>query len=238
MEKVLRAKRDELKTYRLLGLSRIRKQVARQPSSSRGRLIGGELPDRPALIVNNSEYCLAWQQALEAVRAKYKQTPLATAFDTTSLHAEIEEVAYQLLLRRYMAQSSLRQVCERYGVDAQSANRVLDEIYENFEETRSETPCAATYPAYRAAIVDELLTRIRNRNDRSSANISKAWREIIGEELYRHSTIQLYADKDAVLIIRASNSVVAHHIRQIKHHWLPKLEEKLGLKLKRWIIRS
>ncbi len=235
MSEESRSKRDEIKTYRQLGFSRDRKFENRVWNKK--RVLGGEDVHRPPVVLKESDYLKVWKAASEAVLAENKTLKLPRETLLKTLHKMIEDRAYKMALESYIIDAAMDQKCEQLGLERWTLREQKKYLYEEMirQERRSEFP---EYSRYRAALLDDVLSKIESKSRKNPKSLETLWAETVGENLSSHSQIYRIDEERGILFVRVTNSAMAHHLRQQKAQWWNKLETKLGVNLKKLVIQS
>jgi hypothetical protein len=232
-----RSKRDELKTYRLLGIPRDRK-FEKRPYNKK-RFLGGDCIERPVVMLNEVDYLKLWKSASATVLSEYKQLTnqkLPREVLWIALRKKIEDRLYEMALENYLVDASLDQKCKQLGLEHQSSNKQEKYSYQDVKG-QSGHPLLLEYGRYREALLDEVLSKIETKSHRSPQFLQTLWSDIVGNNLSLQSQIHSIDEKSGTLYIRVIHPSVGHHLLQQKTAWWKRLETKFGMKFKKLVIQ-
>ncbi len=178
MEELNKSKKEELKTYRLLGLSRVprgRKKQAYIEHKGLEKIIGGETPDRPALRIPQPRY---W---------------------------EIKEQVYRDFLEGVEKVGSLiplEQLLE--SVKGELERR----IYDDWAQSQESTPETEPFKGYRNQVLSEVMQKIKSIQKRNPDRYQKIWREVVGAEVSQESWLHRVDELKGIAYVRCFNNAL------------------------------
>jgi Dna[CI] antecedent, DciA len=208
-----KAKREELKTYKELGLAREAKTVRQRRKLSGGGarlLIGGDDPARPELIVARELY--------QKTRAEVLRDFLVEALDTLGesdlnreeildhLSPRVERETYDRLARAHHHGPRLDAAFQRlHGRRPTAKERVL--------MPPPKGDGAVSYDHYRGGLVDEVLGQIGARHKHSEANYQTIWAELVGPQLAQESRLEKIVPESGVAYFRCTKAALSYALR-------------------------
>lgn len=235
MNEHTRAKRNELKTYRELGLNRDRKFYNRLQNKK--RVLGGEDATQPAIVVNEADYISFWKTAAQATLVEYENVNLPREALWKMLYKKIEARAYEIALQSYIIKSSVDQKCRQIGVKPWSLSEQKKYLNHEIMEQK-KTQESSQYTLYRGALLDEVLSKIEAQVSKRPQSLQAAWLQAVGKSLAQHSQIKKIDEEREMIFVRVMNPTMGHHLRQQKALYLKKLESILNMRFKHLIIQS
>lgn len=198
-----KSKKEELKTYRLLGLSKIpSSQRKRRAIEHRGleKVIGGNSPDRPSL--------------------KIPQT----------LYWELKEIVYkEFLLKIEKAQilAPLEMILEGAREDLEI------KIYDLVVQRKSESKEIGFegFKEHRRNLLDEVLKQVKSVQKRNPDRYQKLWKETVGAILAQESWLHRVDEKLGIAYIRCFNNALGFQLTR-REDFKNSLSQKLGFPIK------
>lgn len=182
MEEPSKSKKEELKTYRLLGLSRVpRGKKKRQFIEHKGleKIIGGETPDRPALRIPQPKY---WELKEQVYR---------------DFLEGVEKVGSLIPLEKLL--ESVKEELER-------------RIYDLWAQSQEEIPESEPYKGYRNQVLSEVMQRIKSIQKRNPDRYQKIWREVVGPEFSKESWLHRIDEEKGIAYIRCFNNALGFQL--------------------------
>ncbi|MDE1170376.1 MAG: DciA family protein [Verrucomicrobium sp.] len=205
------AKREELKTYRELGLDRETKSFrARRRLSGGGPrlLIGGEEPARPPLIVTREAYQRTRAEVLRALLLEVRAglggaSGVGKEEVLDALRPRVERETYDRLARAH-----------HHGPRLDAAFQRLHGRAPTPEERAALPPIAAapTYADYRGGLLDSLVGSVQRRQAHNPARYQTVWAQLIGPELAQQS--QLEKVDQGIAYFRCLNSALSYQLQR------------------------
>lgn len=213
-----KAKRDELKTYKELGLAREAKTVRQRRKLAGGGarfLIGGDDPARPELIVARELY--------QKTRAEVLRSLLVEVRDRLGGEAEAGAALTREELFDHLRPRVERETYDRLARAHHHGPR-LDAAFQRLHgrrptaQERALMPPpkgdgAVSYGHYRGGIVDEVLGQIGARHKHSEVNYQTVWAELVGPRLAQESRLEKIVPESGVAYFRCTKSALSYAIR-------------------------
>ena len=229
-----KTKRNELKTYKELGLAREAK-TARQRRKLQGGgarfLVGGDDPARPELIVARELYQKTRAEVLRSLLIEVRdrlggETEAALTreelFD--HLRPRVERETYDRLARAHHHGPRLDAAFQRlHGRRPTAQERALMP-----PPAANKGDGAVSYRHYRGGIVDEVLGQIGARHKHSEVNYQTVWAELVGPRLAQESRLEKIVPESGVAYFRCTKSALSYAIRT-KADLPKKLAKALGV---------
>ncbi len=182
MDEPTKDKKDELKTYRLLGLARVprgKKKRAYIEHKGLEKIIGGESPDRPSLKIPQPQY---WELR-EQVYREYLE----------GVEKIGEKIPLEILLE------SAKDQLER-------------KIYERWVQSQSTKPEKKPYQGYRNNVLTEVMTQIKSIQKRNPDRYQKIWKEIAGPEFSKESWLHRVDEAKGIAYVRCFNNALGFQL--------------------------
>jgi hypothetical protein len=231
------AKKQEMKTYQKLALSREHKSRARREKAGEEKLytyIGGMSSDRPYLKVLRSDYEQTRRQVSESFTTPIVRFSQANLAD---FHKQkIEQTVYDILVRRQTLMLDLDAAFQKkHGRGMTPHER---SIYATTLER--ETPTQAPEKQQdRMTIACRLLTRdliqkIEKAQKKNPQLLQQAWASAVGEELAQHTVLEKI--ENGCAICRSLNATVSFQLKREKGLAL-KLSKSLNVNIKKIAFR-
>ncbi len=178
MEEPIKSKKEELKTYRLLGLSRVprgKKKRAFIEHKGLEKIIGGETPDRPSLRIPQPKYWELKEQVyrdfLEGVEKVGSLIPLEQLLE--SVKGELE-----------------------------------GRIYDRWAQSQEATPETEPFQSYRNQLLTEVMGKIKSIQKRNPDRYQKIWREVVGPEVSKESWLHRVDEVKGIAYVRCFNNAL------------------------------
>jgi hypothetical protein len=204
-----KAKKDELKTYKELGLTRATKY---RRAYGRRRVVGDGSAARPYISVSYEQYQQARLEAMRQVllQARGEGAKLSAAATLDLARGRIEEIIYNMLAavaqhEAILEGRMLRQ--EGRALSAEEKKILLADA--GFEGAAPRLPRAP-----REALVDGLLNKIEHKQQHSPARYRAAWVQAVGPEHALATQMDRYDAATATVYFKCSNSVLSHHLQR------------------------
>jgi hypothetical protein len=182
MDEPSKEKKDELKTYRLLGLSRVpRGKKKREFIEHKGleKIIGGDTPERPSLRIPQPRYWelreQVYREFLEGVEKVGTLIPLERLLD--SAKADLERRIYDLWTR-----------------------------------SQESKPEKSPFQGYRHQVLNEVMGKIKSIQKRNPDRYQKIWKEIVGPEFSKESWLHRVDEEKGIAYIRCFNNALGFQI--------------------------
>jgi len=213
------AKREELKTYGELGLSRDYKsvKVRRRIASGGPRiLIGGDDPARPQIVVSRPLYKKVRLDVMKdlLVRARRDLPGVGKDFLLDHLVPRIERETYERLAADHHHAPRLDAAFRRlHGrVPTAGERTALGPEPASVKETHGTPP--AGFAHYRGGVLDELLGQIQARQAHNPGRYQSVWAELVGPELAQQSRLEKIHPESAVAYFRCLNSALSYQLQR------------------------
>ena len=216
------AKREELKTYGELGLSRDYKsvKVRRRIASGGPRiLIGGDDPARPQIVVSRPLYKKVRLDVMKdlLVRARRDLPGVGKDFLLDHLVPRIERETYERLAADHHHAPRLDAAFRRlHGRVPTAGERTAlgPEPAPTSVRERPEAPPTAGFAHYRGGVLDELLGQIQARQAHNPGRYQSVWAELVGPELAQQSRLEKIHPESAVAYFRCLNSALSYQLQR------------------------
>lgn len=223
-----KTKRNELKTYKELGLVREAKTARQRRKLSGGGarfLVGGDDPTRPELIVARELYQRTRAEVLRALLVEARDTLGETAITKEEildhLKPRVERETYDRLARAHHHGPRLDAAFQRLHGRRPTAQ----------ERTMMPPPKGegtVSYDHYRGGLVDEVLGQIGARHTHSEVNYQTIWAELVGARLAQESRLEKIVPESGVAYFRCTKAALSYAIRT-KADLPKKLSKALGV---------
>lgn len=235
------SKKEEVKTYKKLGLGRDHKSRAGLRRIEEGGLyiyIGGDAPDRPHIKVPRKEYLRIWQEThrnmMKEAGEIAQQNPSAFA-DALSL--QVDRNAYEILARRQQAMEQLSTTFRKQHGRAMTPHEETL-FLQTLELHDAPVILSGTRRAAiaRRRVLDEVMHKIMQTNEKSVDRLQQVWKTVVGEEAAKESVLEKIDPQQGLAICRCLNTTLAFRFRQ-QRNLATKLAQALGLNIKKIVFR-
>jgi len=226
-----RAKKEEVKTYKDLGLNRSLKskaQRSRLEKSGVHKVIGGQEAERPYLKASKQRYHEIRREVtrefLEKARASGMTVPLNVLMQ--HLHGRIEQITYDRLATEQ--QQSVR--VESSFLQHHGRSPTVNEKA-RFVESSASKESSALPPGWgnrRHALIDHLLNTMQDKLTHNPARYQTIWAEIVGAEVAQQSCLERVNGAEGTAYFKCFNSALSYQLQRQAE--LPKkLSRALGV---------
>lgn len=233
------SKKNEMATYKRLGLSREHKSKRGREKASREKLycyIGKNAPDRPFLKVLRSEYLRIWDE--ENVKSASQKAPKGVSEDQWAdlRRHQVETAVYFRLARQHQTLSALETSFQkRHGRGmTPHEKKLFAKMLE--KEPLSVVSSQKRIQSARKSVVDGVVRKIEGKRRHQPARLQQAWATVVGEEAAQETFLEKMDVQNGVALCRCLSSTLAFKLR--RHKTLAaKLGKELGMNIRKIIFR-
>jgi len=232
------SKREEIKTYRAIGLSREGKSRAGRRKAERTglyRYIGGDALERPHLKVPREAYLRVWRESQAIILEKWKNTVLEATAKAALMRPEIERLTYAKLAEEVGAivavetsfqQSEGRKMTpHEKAIYGQTLKLSKAQRNDNFQMTQK-----------RKLAVDQVVQKIYDLHQGDKNHLQGAWASIVGSEMALDSILESIDSRTGIAFCRCTSTTLAFELRRMRN--LPALlSSALGRKILKVLVR-
>lgn len=232
------SKREELKTYHAIGLSREGKsRVGRRKAQQTGlyRYIGGDCLERPHLKVPREAYIRAWRESQIIIIEKWKSTVLETTAKAALMRPEIERLTYEKLAEEVgaiiAAETSFQQ--------SEGRKMTLHEkaLYgKTIQLSPHQKEDHSQMAQKRKLALNQVVQKIYDIHQGDQNQLQAAWASVIGSEKALDSILESIDDRTGIAFCRCTSTTLGFEIRRMRD--LPaKLSKALGRKIQKILLK-
>lgn len=233
------SKKNELATYKRLGLSRegkSKRQRQKAEAEKLHRYIGQGTASRPYLKVLRSDYLRVWDEVNTELAQKNAPSGLTPAEWADWRRVRVEREVYDRLARQHRAMVELESSFQkRHGRGLTPHERSLFGRMMEKDEGSASSPQKRAR-ALRKSVAAEVLGKVESKRRHQPARLQQAWATVVGEEAAQETFLEKIDTQNGIAVCRCLSSTLAFKLRR-RRNLAAKLGKELGMSLKRIVFR-
>lgn len=232
------SKREELKTYRAIGLSREGKSRAGRRKAQRTglyRYIGGDCLERPHLKVPREAYLRVWRESQAIILEKWKKSSLEATAKAALMRPEIERMTYEKLaseMNSMIAVETSFQQSEGRKMTLHEKS-LYGRTLQLSESTRDDN---SQMNQKRKLALNHVVQKIFDLHQGDTNQLQAAWVSVVGPETALESILESIDPRTGIAFCRCNNPTLKFQMQRTRD-LSARLSQALGRKIQKILFR-